>query len=268
MSNDKLLVVLNVTGSLLCWWPAMVEPNRVIPLWLPVALVALGTAISTVLRNRGWLLFVVATVLGTFCGLCAGIEIWRPTDPIAAPYSGYFVFIATLATIFASLFMGLVCRSMSVSNRMLRRALWLILGGCVAFGPIALALTPPIVARRLARNDRLAALTVQSLTSAVRQTIVEASDPGRKCDGEALRRHYSGPTFSEGEWRHITGSYVKRDGYLYRVYCSEEGGFAIEARPAREEANGTLHLCADEAHPIGCDIGSDGVRRVCKPCAQ
>jgi hypothetical protein len=268
MTKDRLLVVLNGTGALLCWLPAMVEPNRAIPLWLPLTLVASGTAVLTILRSRDWLLFVGASVLGTFVGLVVGFEIWPPTDPVAAPYLKLFVLVATLITLLSSLFIGLASRKVFVSNQTLRRVLWIILGGYVSFGPIALALTPRLVTRRLARNDRLAASRIQSLTNAVRQTVAEAGDPERVCNWEDLRRHYSGPTFSQEEWQHITSRYVERDGYSYRVYCQEVGGFAIEALRARNEANGTRHLCADEAHSIGCDLGSNGVRQVCKPCAR
>ena len=137
---------------------------------------------------------------------------------------------------------------------------------CFAIGPLAVALTPPLIKYRVARNDRVAVSRLEALNIAAEKTLVEDGGPRHICDGNALQRNYAGPMFSEEDWRYITDNYVRRDGYVFRFYCQEKGGYAIEAWPARGAVDGTRRLCADEAHRIGCDIGANGSRRVCQPC--
>ena len=79
--------------------------------------------------------------------------------------------------------------------------------GIAAFGPICLALTPPLVARRVARNERLAEKRFTSLQRAVKHTL--AASPALFCAGPVLARNYFGPPFSNVDWRRITGNYVK-----------------------------------------------------------
>src|SRR5262245_66018974 len=138
----------------------------------------------------------------------------------------------------------------------------------VAFGPVARALTPTVVEHRVARNDRAAAERFELLKISVERTIAEVGGPGRTCDGPTLRRHYSGPPFSDEDWRRITGNYVKQDGYVFMVYCREKGGYTIDAQPARGKADGTRRFCTDESGKIGCGMKWNLSRNACIPCTK
>lgn len=138
----------------------------------------------------------------------------------------------------------------------------------MAFGPVALALTSPLVAYRVRVNDQVAALRFESLKDAVEQT---ASGPKHQvgvCDGSTLKRHYSGPPFSEKDWQRITGNYVKQDGYFFMVYCREQGGYTIDAMPARNKGDGTRHFCIDESSRLGCGMKFNSSRYGCTPCSR
>lgn len=243
------------------------EPNLGFPGWLPLVFVAIGTGLSTILSCGRSLRFLVASTVGTFAGLCI-LAIWWPTDPIARPFLPYAVAVATLAAAVVSLVAGLVVQKISVSNEKSRRALWLALICCFAFGPVAVALTPPLVARRVRRNDRIAVERFESLKNAVEQTMAEAGDPGRICDGLSLKRHYSGPPFSEEDWNRITANYVKQDGYSFMVYCREKGGYTIDANPFGGKADGTRRFCTDELGRVGCGMDWNRSRHACIACTQ
>jgi hypothetical protein len=116
---------------------------------------------------------------------------------------------------------------------------------------VALALTPPLVENRVARNDRAAVMRFEALRSAVEQTVAEAGDSERVCDGKALRRHYFGPSFRDEDWQRIVGNYVQQDGYVFGLNCHDEGN-TIDAWPKRGKADGTLHFCADATGKLGC----------------
>lgn len=234
MRRDALWVVLTVVGPVLWWWPVWMEPSLDLPWWLPLGVIALWTGLSTILSGGFWLRFVVACTVGTFGGL-SGLAFWWPTDPIARTYLVYTVPLLTLAAMVASLVGGLAARKLSVLNEKRRRLIWLALVCCFAFGPTAIALTPPLFAHRVSRNDQLAAERFEALKTAVRQTADEAGGPAGICDGRALKQNYSGPPFSEEDWRRITGNYVRQDGYVFMVYCHEEGGYKIHAWPPFED---------------------------------
>jgi hypothetical protein len=140
--------------------------------------------------------------------------------------------------------------------------------GLVAFGPVTLALTPPLVGYRIVRNDRVAAERFTSLKNAVERTAAEAGDPKRICDGSALQRHYDGPPFSDEDWRRITGNYVRQNGYVFMVYCREQGGYTIDARPSRARGDGTRQFCTDESGRLGCNMEWNRSRRECLPCIK
>jgi len=70
-----------------------------------------------------------------------GVKIW-PQDPIGAAWLPLIIAANTLAVIFVALCSGLIMRKQSVSNGMLRRAIWAVFLACVAFGPVTLAMTP------------------------------------------------------------------------------------------------------------------------------
>lgn len=216
--------------------------------------------------NDHWLHFVVASTVGAFTGLWTGFVLFPPSDGIARPYAPSFIAAATIAAFVVSLVAGLLGLNLSASRKTLRRSVWLAFGSCVAFGPIALALTPPLVRHRVATNDRIAAERVDSLKSAVEETIAEGGgDPARVCDGQNLKRHYSGPAFSDEDWERITGNYVKQDGYVFMVYCGEKEGYKIDAWPARGKADGTRRFCTDKSGKIGCGMEWN---HVCIACTQ
>src|ERR1700692_4484579 len=91
MRRNVLLIVLTVTASALCWWPAIIEPSLDFPRWLPLVPVALCTGLSTLLSGGKHLVFVQASAAGSVAGLCGGFAIWPPSDPIAAPYTLFVI---------------------------------------------------------------------------------------------------------------------------------------------------------------------------------
>ena len=251
MNRDTLLIVLTAAGSALCWWPAAIEPSIDFPRWILLVLVALITGLSTILSNGRWLRFVVASTVGAFAGLWTGLVLFPPSDGIAGSYAPMVFAVATIAAFVVSLLAGLLGRNLSASRKTLRGSVWLAFVSCVAFGPIALALRPPLVGHRVTTNDRMAAERFESLKNAVEETVAQGGDPARICDGENLKRHYSGPAFSDQDWKRITGNYVTQDGYVFMVYCREKDGYKIDAWPARGKADGTRRFCTDKSGKIG-----------------
>lgn len=252
MNRNALLVVVTMTGSALCWWPTIIEPSLGFSPWLPLVLVALMTGLSTTLSNGSWMGFPIAATVGTFAGLCGGLVLFPSTDGIANSYAPIVVVVVTFAASLVSLVASAVARSVLPPNENHRRVLWVALVCCVAFGPVALALTPPLVSHRIARNDRLAGERFDSLRNAVEQTVAEAGDTRRSCDGQALRLHYAGPSFSEKDWQLITKNYVKEDGYYFVVDCREQGRYSIHGFPWGGKADGTRQFCADQSGKVGC----------------
>ncbi len=268
MSRNNLLLVLTGTGSALCWWPAIIEPHLDFPAWLFLALVALMTGLATALSEGRWLRFMAASTIGTFAGLCCGFALFPSADVIANSYHPLAVVIGTLLSVIVSLVGGLAGRRLSVLNEKRRRAVLFVLAGCTAFGPGAFALTPPLVARRAARNDRVATERFGSLKNAVEQTIAAAGDSAKICDGRALKQHYFGPSFNEEDWQRIAGNYVKEDGYFFMVYCREQGGYTIHAMPWDGKGYGTRQFCTDESGKIGCGMEWNKSRNACVPCTK
>jgi hypothetical protein len=268
MRSDAFLVFLAVMGSALCWWPVSMEPNLDLPLWVPLACAALCIGLSTTLSRRRWSLFVLASAIGAFGGLCLSYAIWWPSDPIAGPLVPYSVAAGTIAVLLLSLVAGLAGRKLSPLTEAYRSTIWVALLGLVAFGPVTFALTPPLVGYRIARNDRVAAERFASLKNAVERTAAEAGDPKRICGGSALQRHYAGPPFSDEDWRRITGNYVKQDGYFFMVYCRENGGYTVDAGPVRDRGDGTRRFCTDESGRLGCGMEWNRSRNKCLPCMK
>jgi hypothetical protein len=262
-------VVLTVAGSALCWWPAIIEPSLDFPGWLALVPVALCTGLSTMLSDGRRLLFVLASAIGSAAGLCSGFGIWPPSDPIAASYTPFVIAAAFGAALLVAVLGCLVGAAISESKEKLRRAPWVLLVCGVACGPAILALTPSLVAHRVARNDRIAAVRFMSLKNAVERTKSEAATPGSICDGQILKRHYSGPPFAENDWRFIVGNHVKRDGYVFGIYClPQQGTYAIDASPARGRADGTRRFCTDASGNVGCGTQWTGSSEACIPCSQ
>ena len=269
MNRDTLLVVMTATASGFCWWPVIMQPNLDFPFWsIPLLLVAGATAFSTTLSYGSWLRFVVATFCGASVGAVSGFLLWWPIDRIEASFVPLIVISVILASSAVSLLAGLVLRKVTISNSKLRRTVWLTLVCLVAFGPIVAALTPSLVAERMARNERITQKRMVSLSTAATQTLAEIAGPKDICDGTALKRHYFGPAFNEKDWRYIVGNYVTQDGYEFSIYCHEKTGYVIDARPHRERGDGLRKFCADESGAIGCDLKWYSSRRVCVPCMK
>jgi hypothetical protein len=270
MYSTTLLVFLTLIGSGLCWLPVLIEPGLDFSLFFPLACVALCTSLSTVINRRWWLLFVFAAAAGTFAGSCLGSAIWWPSDPIAGPLVPVLTAVTTVLAIVVSVVAGFASRKVVTLQKINRRGLWVALIGCLTLGPIALALTPPLVAYRIARNDRVAAVRFTSLKNAVEGTRAEAGDRRRICDGSTLKRHYSGPSFSNEDWRRITGNYVEQDSYFFMVHCNEKNGYTIDASPARLRGGtrGTRRFCTDESGQLSCAMEWNRSRYACLPCNE
>jgi hypothetical protein len=213
--------------------------------------------------------------------VCGGWAIWRISDQIAAAHvqhvklsefvfvDGLVIAVATLAAAIVSFSVGIAVRRFSLSNPRLRRAIWISLSGTLMLPLIALALTPTLVAQRIARNNRLASVRFEALKRAVEETRAETRDPSRICDSTLLKRHYSGPPFSEGEWRLITGTHVIEDDYLFGIQCPDEAGrFTMDARPMRDSGDGTRRFCTDESGAVGCRVESSWPHDICLLCAK
>ena len=264
-----LLVVLSVIGSALWWWPVIMDPNLELPDWLPLAFVGLSTGLSTILSGGRWRRFLAVSVIGAVAGLCGGYAIWWPSDPIAGPWVPIDVVVGTLATALVSFVACLSVRKIPIPTETIRRAMWIALAVCFAFGPATLAITPSLVARRVAHNDRVAEERFLSLKRAVYQTVAERGGPAAICDGASLKRHYSGPPFSEKDWHFIAGNYVKQDGYVFGIwiYCPEPAQYAIDAWPVRERGYGTRRFCTDASGRVGCEL--DGTsKEECLACKK
>jgi hypothetical protein len=266
MRRNGFLAGLVAIGSVLSWWLLSIDPSLDLPLWLTLTVLALYPILSTILSRERWWLFLVASALGTIAGMISGFMIWPP-DPLFWE-GGQIVLIAMAAAfIFLALIVGLALRRVTVSNEGLRLAVWIMLASCVAYGPILLALTPSLVAKRVVRNDRLAAERFEALRVAAERTNAEPGGVARICDGKTLKQHYSGPPFSDTDWKYIAGNFVTEDGYDFgvEIYCPEPGLYMIEAMPVREKGDGTRRFCADVSGGIGCGMGD---HEKCLPCVK
>jgi hypothetical protein len=97
----------------------------------------------------------------------------------------------------------------------------------MAFGPALFALTKPLVKRRVARNESIAAIRFASLKKAVELTMADRGAAGSICDEQSLRKHYSGPPFTQEDWRRIFGNYVEEDKYVYMISCLHRGNICL-----------------------------------------
>jgi hypothetical protein len=266
MRKNGPLVGLVAIGSVLSWWLLSIDPSLDLPWWLTLAVLALYPILSTILSRERWWLFLVASAFGTIAGMISGFMIWPP-DPLF--WEGGQVVLIALAAAFILLafIVGLAVRRVAASNEGLRLAVWIGLASCVAYGPILLALTPPLVARRVVRNDRIAAERFEALRVAVEQTNAEPGGIARICDGKTLKQHYSGPPFSDTDWRYIAGNSVQEDGYYFGIdiYCPQPTAYVIDAAPIREKGDGSRRFCADASGKAGCGLGT---HEECLPCAR
>lgn len=262
------LVFLTALGAMVAWWPLAIQPSLELPFWVSLTCATGCTALSIILAPSIWPWLLLVSGLGTFVGFWLSLLIW----PLRGPVVGFGIFFIIGASVVAVMFVafstGVIMRARSISNRILRHTIWAVLLVCVAFGPVALALTPPLVHRRIAHNEQLASERVTSLKRAVETARAEPNGVSNICDGMALKRRYLGPLFSDTDWRRITGNYVKEDGYYFMVYCHEKTGYTIDAIPARPVGDGTRRFCTDESGKVGCRREWDGSRNKCSPCLQ
>lgn len=260
MIRNRILLLLAFVGSAVCWWPAIIEPSLDFPRWILLALVAFISGTSILLsRGPEWPAFVVATTVGSFAGLLSGVLLWPSPDGIANSYALVAVVIGTATSAGAALICGLAAfvavRRWRLSNGAAQGATWVLLGLCLAFGPTLLALTKPLVKRRVVRNESIAAIRFASLKNALEITRADRGAAGSICDGQFLQKHYSGPPFTEEDWSRISGNYVEEDKYVYGISCLPSGNYLLEARPKMPKVYGygVRIFCADASGEVACD---------------
>jgi len=205
------LVTLTFLSASLCWLPIIMMPGLDLSVWLPLTCVALSSALCAFLNREHWRLFIVSSITASFGGLCISYPLW-PRIQKAAVAIPLFVTLGTVATAIVVLPSAFVGSRLSVRHHTLHNAAWFALIMTAAFGPTCLALTPSFVARRVARNEQIAADRFTSLQRAVERTFGARFDRAEICDGSILKQNYSGPPFTDEDWRRITGNYVKQGG--------------------------------------------------------
>lgn len=270
MRRSAILLFLITAGSVLCWLPSILEPSLDLPTWVPLTVIALSVGLATILSGGRWLRFLVVSAAATLVGIVAGYTIWPMEDGIAQSYVGLAALAAMFAVALACLVTGLIGRKLSVVNQSRRRAVWILLAACVAFGPVTLALRPSLIAHRVARNDHFAEQRFESLKLAVERTRSQPGGSASICDGRSLKKNYSGPRFSARNWRYIAGNYVQEDGYLFGIWidCSRPERYTIDVRPVRAEADGSRRFCTNESGRIGCDTQWNRSWGECVPCGN
>ena len=256
MRREPLLLALTALGSASCWWPLILVPNLDLPFYLPLSLCAITIGLAVALSAKPKVRIAVAGVAGSFTGFVLGARILPlGSDGIANSYLSLEGLAATLATAVISAVLILALRKVDMPKSV-RRPSWFAFVACVAFGPVAVALTPSLASFRISHNERLAGARVDALKIAARQSMAENADPRRYCAGDLLKSNYAGPAFSDDDWNSITKNYVTRDGYAFMVFCPEIGGYRISAMPKIFEQDGNRKFCSDESGQAGCR--SDG----------
>lgn len=260
MPKDTLICVLTFVGAGLPWWPAFIEPSIDLPLWLLATAIASVAGLASALAPQNCRHTLTLSALGLFAGLLSASVLFPPSDGIARSYLPIVIPLITIAGTLVAAVAGLLGRLLPVSARY-RGVAWLALTCAVLFGPIALALRPPLLARR----DRLTVQRFQSLKIAA-EIVFRTAGASEVCDGDALRKRYSGPSFSHTDWQRMTANYVRQDGHVFMVHCKEKGGYTIDTRPARSKVDGTRYLCTDESGKVGCELKWNRSRNVCSGC--
>jgi hypothetical protein len=265
MTPNRILLLLAFVGSAVCWWPAIIEPSLDFPRWILLALVAIISIASILLSGGGrWPAFVAATAGGSFAGLLSGVILWPWSDGIAQSYALFVVLIGTAAATGAALICGwaafLAVRRWPLSSGAAKGALRIVLGLCLAFGPALFALTKPLVKRRVARNESIAAIRFASLKNALELARADRGAADSICDGQSLEKYYSGPPFTKEDWIRISGNYAEEEKYVYMISCHQQGKYLLEARPKmpRVYGYGTRIFCADESGEVACNLEWNG----------
>src|ERR1035441_5408932 len=104
MHKNSLLVVLAGAGVAVAWWPMVFDARLGLPVWLPLVIVALVTAFSTLLSGGRWRRFLLASVVGTFSGLCGHFAICVISNRIAAADAPVIIAVIAVAMLAAALF--------------------------------------------------------------------------------------------------------------------------------------------------------------------
>ena len=149
MTREKVLIGLTAVGSAWCWWPVIREPSLEFSRWILLGLIALIALSATLLAPQRWLSLVAAITSGSFLGLFAGQAMWPSDDGIANSYAGIVTAIGTVAVLLVALAGIITGRAIAKSYSIARPVLWTTLLGCIAFGPVLMTVTPPLVARRV-----------------------------------------------------------------------------------------------------------------------
>ena len=260
MRISPTLVCLTLLGSALSWLPSFVID---LPFWTSLACILLGSCLSMALLPSAWPWIVLASGVGTFGGFIVGSRMYPAGDPIGSPWVPYGAAVMALFVMCAGLFAGAILRRQSVSSKMVRRTIWAAVVAWVAFGPMSVALAPTLIPH----NERLAAERFTALKDAMEKA-VEAYRTSYVSDGRALKPHYFGPAFSNSDWARIARTPVKKDGYSFILYATENGGYTISATPVKDHVGGVRRFCTDESGKLGCHVEWNGSRHKCLPCSK
>lgn len=263
-------LVIFAAAAALWTWPLVLEPSVGLPWWVPLPVLAVCACLGTSLAERKWVRFVVTSAAATAVGTVAVFLIWPLEDGIAQSYAGLAVLAATMGAALVSLMGALLGCTLPPWSKKGRGAAWIALGVCAAFSPLVLALRPNLVAQRVARDDRLAAERFGALKLAVERTYAEAGGPARLCDGQTVKKHYAGPSFTDRDWLNVAGNYVTEDGYTFGMVidCAQPAHYVLDAHPARRQGDGTLSFCSDETGTTGCKAEWHVPRYECGRCAD
>jgi len=266
MRDSTKFALLTAGGSALCWLPIIQSPNLQLPAWCPLIALAPLCAIATVLFGERWWRIVLAASVGTFGGLVAGFIFWSPFDSIGAAFFPIPLLIAVALAALVSLLPALILSKIRPTTFGPRRLLWIAFALLLATGPALVAVTPVVVARRVARNDGLAQLRFAALKRAAELAAAQHGGPDRICEDSFVRQNYDGPPFSDDDWRYIAGNYVQQDGYEIGIWCRQQNGYTIDLLPIQKRQYGSKNFCADETGLIGCEAKWVPFREACEPC--
>jgi hypothetical protein len=85
MSRQALALIAIGAGSWLSWYP-VIAARELVPLWVPLPLIAFLAATTTLLYPERRFGIVTAASLCTFLGCYSGYFIWLPLDGVSVSY--------------------------------------------------------------------------------------------------------------------------------------------------------------------------------------
>ncbi len=263
MTKQTWAITAIGAGSWFSWYP-VIAARGLVPWWMPLPFIALLAASTIFLFPRRLFAIVTAASACTFLGDYSGYFIWQPLDGVGASYTPLIVAGVTITVMLVALVTSLLIRKFAPLAGIRPRSLWILLIFCLSFELVVVAATPLALSYRIAQNDRTAASRFVSLKQSVEKTVADGQSA---CDGSALQRHYSGPSFTTSDWNYITNNAVFENGYSYTVHCHQDG-YAIQAEPARKNIDGTRSFCTDETRRTGCRLEWNRSRYLCVPCSE